>query len=127
MQGSHSNSSLPFPVGGQPLTGTVLGDVTERRELRQLRQQADTLAQVVASVTVSPASLEQTLPVLAQSVVQATGIVACGIVLVEQGAPYIVGTSGMPEGYMAGMYTIWQNRAQSSKVWAPGWERLLIV
>ncbi len=127
MQGSQSNSSLPFPVGGQPLTDTVLGDVTERRELRQLRQQADALAQVVASVTASPASLEQTLPALAQSVVQATGIVACGIVLVEQGAPHIAGTSGMPDGYMAGMSTIWQNRAQSSNVWAPGWERLLIV
>src|SRR5260370_1601511 len=59
MQGSQSDSSLPSPVGGQPLTDTVLGDVTEQRELRQLRQQADALAQVVASVTASPASLEQ--------------------------------------------------------------------
>jgi len=127
MQDSLGDRSLPFSLGGQPLTTNDAGDMTQRGELRQLRQQADALAQVVASVTASPASLEQTLPVLAHSVVQATGIVACGIVLVEQGAPSLVGTSGMPEGYMAAMSTIWQHRAQSSNVWAPGWQRLLIV
>src|ERR1700746_3918899 len=98
MQDSQGDRSLPYSIRGQALTTNDPGDVTERRELRQLRQQADALAQVVASVTASPASLEQTLPVLAQSVVQATGIVACGIVLLEQGAPSIFGTSGMPDG-----------------------------
>jgi len=127
MQYSQRNRPLSSSPGEQILSTKDSGDETERRELQQLRQQADALALVVASVTASPASLEQTLPVLAQSVVQATGVVACGIVLVEQGVPRIAGTSGMPEGYMAGMSTIWQKRAQSSHVWVPGWERLLIV
>ncbi len=127
MQYSQRNRPLSSSLGEQILSTRDSSDETERREIRQLRQQADALALVAASVTASPISLEQTLPLLAQNVVQATGVVACGIVLVEQGVPRIAGTSGMPEGYMAGMSTIWEKRAQSSHIWVPGWERLLIV
>ena len=127
MQYFQSNRPLPSLQEEQAPSIGGPGDAIEGRELQQLRQQAEALALVVASVTAAPTSLEQTLPMLAQSVVQATGIVACGIVLVEQSVPRMVGASGMPEGYMAGMSVIWQKRAQSSNIWVPGWERLLIV
>lgn len=127
MQYFQDNRPPSFLIEEQALSTRDPGDVIEQRELRQLRQQADALALVVASVTATPVSLEETLHVLAQSVVQATGIVACGIVLVEQGIPHIAGTSGMPDGYMAAMNTIWQRRAQSSNVWVPRWKQLLIV
>jgi len=127
MQYFQGNRPLSFLTEEQALPTKNPGDVMERRELRQLRQQAEALALVVASVTAAPVPLEETLHVLARSVVQATGIVACGIVLVEQGIPYTAGTSGMPDGYIAAMSTIWQHRAQLSNVWVPRWKQLLIV
>ena len=72
-------------------------------------------------------SLEATLGTLAQSVVQATGIVACGIVLMQEGCPFLAGTSGLPDGYIAGMYQVWQKRAQSSNVWIPRWQQTVIM
>jgi PAS domain S-box-containing protein len=112
-----------LPINGHVLVATFLRDVTEER---QLTRRANALAQVATSLAYTD-SLEATLHALARSVVQATGIVACGIVLIKKGRPFLTGTSGLPDGYIAGMQEVWQKRAQFSNVWVPRWNQMLII
>jgi PAS domain S-box-containing protein len=81
--------------GVRLLTG-ILEDVTETR---RVRREAVALAHSAASLGVNR-SLGATLDALAQSVVETTSAIACGIYLLEgDGELRTAGTFGLPRGY----------------------------
>src|SRR2546425_12781859 len=77
----------------------IIEDVTENR---RVRREAVALAQSAASLAVNR-SLDATLDALAQSIVETTSAVACGIYLLEAGGNNLrtAGTFGLPRGYAA--------------------------
>jgi signal transduction histidine kinase len=76
----------------------IIEDVTETR---RMRREAVALAQSAASLAVNR-SLDATLDALAQSVVETTSAVACGVYLLERdGNLRTAGTFGLPRGYAA--------------------------
>jgi PAS domain S-box-containing protein len=83
--------------GVRLLTG-IIEDVTETR---RVRREAVALAQSAASLGINR-SLDATLDVLAQSVVETTSAIACGVYLLEKdGHLRTAGTFGLPDGYAA--------------------------
>jgi len=81
--------------GVRLLTG-IIEDVTETR---RVRREAVTLAQSAARLGINR-SLNATLDVLAQSVVETTSALACGVYLLEKdGQLRTAGTFGLPDGY----------------------------
>ena len=81
--------------GVRLLTG-ILEDVTETR---RVRREAVALAQSAASLGINR-SLDATLDALAQSVVETTSAIACGIYLLEGDSRLrTAGTFGLPRGY----------------------------
>jgi PAS domain S-box-containing protein len=83
-------------LGGQVLLTGIVEDVTETR---RVRREAVALAQSAASLAISR-SLDATLEALAQSVVETTSAVACGVYLLERdGNLRTAGTFGLPRGY----------------------------
>jgi PAS domain S-box-containing protein len=81
--------------GVRLLTG-IIEDVTENR---RVRREAVALAQSAASLGINR-SLDATLDALAQSVVETTSAIACGVYLVESdGEMRTAGTFGLPRGY----------------------------
>src|ERR1700737_1699302 len=83
-------------VGGQVLLSGIIEDVTENR---RVRREAVALAQSAASVGINR-SLDATLDALAQSVVETTSAIACGVYLLERdGELRTAGTFGLPRGY----------------------------
>jgi PAS domain S-box-containing protein len=89
-----------FEFGTELLLAGVLEDVTETR---RVRREAIALAEAAASLAVTR-SLEAALDALAQSVVETTSAVACGVFLLdEREGLRTAGTFGLPEGYAAAM------------------------
>ena len=85
-------------LGEQRLLAGIIEDVTETR---RVRREAVALAQSAASLAVNR-SLDATLDALAQSVVETTSAVACGVYLLEgDGNLRTAGTFGLPRGYAA--------------------------
>lgn len=86
-------------LGRQPLLAGIIEDVTETR---RVRREAVALAQSAASLAVNR-SLDATLDALAQSVVETTSAVACGVYLLERDGNNLrtAGTFGLPRGYAA--------------------------
>lgn len=85
-------------LGGQVLLSGIVEDVTENR---RVRREAVALAQSAASLAINR-SLDATLDALAQSVVETTSAVACGVYLLEgDGNLRTAGTFGLPSGYAA--------------------------
>jgi PAS domain S-box-containing protein len=83
-------------LGGRRLLAGIIEDVTENR---RVRREAVALAQSAASLGINR-SLDATLDVLAQSVVETTSAIACGVYLLERdGALRTAGTFGLPGGY----------------------------
>jgi PAS domain S-box-containing protein len=83
-------------LGGQVLLSGIIEDVTENR---RVRREAVALAQSAASVGINR-SLDATLDALAQSVVETTSAIACGVYLLERdGELRTAGTFGLPRGY----------------------------
>ena len=83
-------------LGGQPLLAGIVEDVTETR---RVRREAVALAQSAASLGINR-SLDATLDALAQSVVETTSAIACGVYLLEpDGNLRTAGTFGLPGGY----------------------------
>jgi len=81
--------------GVRLLTG-IIEDVTETR---RVRREAVTLAQSATRLGINR-SLNATLDVLAQSVVETTSALACGVYLLEKdGQLRTAGTFGLPDGY----------------------------
>jgi len=86
-------------LGGQLLLTGIVEDVTETR---RVRREAVALAQSAASLAINR-SLDATLDALAQSVVETTSAVACGVYLLEGNGNNLrtAGTFGLPRGYAA--------------------------
>ena len=85
-------------LGGQRLLAGIIEDVTETR---RVRREAVALAQSAASLGINR-SLDATLEALAQSVVETTSAIACGVYLLERdGNLRTAGTFGLPPGYAA--------------------------
>jgi PAS domain S-box-containing protein len=83
-------------LGGQRLLAGIVEDVTENR---RVRREAVALAQSAASLGINR-SLDATLDALAQSVVETTSAIACGVYLLERdGELRTAGTFGLPRGY----------------------------
>jgi PAS domain S-box-containing protein len=88
----------PMELGGKLLLIGIVEDVTENR---RVRREAVALAQSAASLAINR-SLDATLDALAQSVVETTSAVACGVYLLERdGNLRTAGTFGLPRGYAA--------------------------
>jgi PAS domain S-box-containing protein len=88
----------PMELGGKLLLIGIVEDVTENR---RVRREAVALAQSAASLAINR-SLDATLNALAQSVVETTSAVACGVYLLERdGNLRTAGTFGLPRGYAA--------------------------
>jgi PAS domain S-box-containing protein len=88
----------PMALGGKLLLIGIVEDVTENR---RVRREAVALAQSAASLAVNR-SLDATLDALAQSIVETTSAVACGVYLLEpDGNLRTAGTFGLPRGYAA--------------------------
>src|ERR1700682_3646173 len=89
----------PMELEGKLLLIGIVEDVTENR---RVRREAVSLAQSAASLAVNR-SLDATLNALAQSVVETTSAVACGVYLLEGDGNNLrtAGTFGLPHGYAA--------------------------
>jgi PAS domain S-box-containing protein len=88
----------PMKLGGKLLLIGIVEDVTENR---RVRREAVALAQSAASLAINR-SLDATLDALAQSVVETTSAMACGVYLLERdGDLRTAGTFGLPHGYAA--------------------------
>jgi PAS domain S-box-containing protein len=89
----------PMELRGKVLLIGIVEDVTETR---RVRREAVALAQSAASLAVNR-SLDATLDALAQSVVETTSAVACGVYLLERDGNNLrtAGTFGLPRGYAA--------------------------
>jgi len=89
----------PMELGGKLLLIGIVEDVTENR---RVRREAVALAQSAASLAISR-SPDATLDALAQSVVETTSAVACGVYLLEGDGNNLrtAGTFGLPRGYAA--------------------------
>jgi PAS domain S-box-containing protein len=86
-----------FEFGKQLLLAGVVEDVTETR---RVRREAVALAEAAAGLAATQ-SLDATLDALAQSVVETTSAVACGVFLLQQdGGLRTAGTFGLPKGYV---------------------------
>lgn len=89
----------PMELEGKLLLIGIVEDVTENR---RVRREAVALAQSAASLAINR-SLDATLDALAQSVVETTSAVACGVYLLEGDGNNLrtAGTFGLPHGYAA--------------------------
>jgi PAS domain S-box-containing protein len=89
----------PMELEGKLLLIGIVEDVTENR---RVRREAVALAQSAASLAINR-SLDATLDALAQSVVETTSAVACGVYLLEGKGNNLrtAGTFGLPRGYAA--------------------------
>jgi PAS domain S-box-containing protein len=98
----------------------VAHDVTERaRAQRLLEERVATLSRIAANLTFDlPA--EETLNVLAESAVNASTAVACGVVLVDEKdeSLHLFGSYGLPEGYTAGLQAAYRAGAPSPSLQA---------
>ena len=91
-------SHMSFEDGDHLLLAGVIYDATETR---RVQRQAIAISQSAAGLAVTQ-SLTATLDALAESVVDATTAVACGVYLLDaDGGLRTAGTYGLPEGYAA--------------------------
>jgi signal transduction histidine kinase len=89
---------MSFEDGDDLLLAGVIYDATETR---RVQRQAIAISQSAAGLAVTQ-SLTATLDALAESVVDATTAVACGVYLLDaDGGLRTAGTYGLPEGYAA--------------------------
>jgi PAS domain S-box-containing protein len=93
----------------------VAHDVTERARMqRLLEERVSTLSGIAASLTLD-LPVENTLDVLARSVVGASTAVACAVALLDEetGALRMEGFFGLPAEYRAGMEASWKTGVES--------------
>ncbi|MBM3470524.1 MAG: GAF domain-containing protein [Armatimonadetes bacterium] len=91
----------PMSLDGQGLAAVFLRDETETQ---RLARKAEAMAQIVSSMALA-GSLEATLDALARTVVQATGGMACGVVLMDEDLQgvRVTGAYGLSPQHIAGM------------------------
>jgi PAS domain S-box-containing protein len=91
---------------GRSLVAVTLRDASERRRLTRT---SAALAQIAASMTYA-GTLEATLNALARSVMQAIGVEACSVFLVdERGGTVAACIQGIPEEFVDRLRAIWQS------------------
>ena len=91
-------SHMSFEDGDDLLLAGVIYDATETR---RVQRQAIAISQSAAGLAVTQ-SLTATLDALAESVVDATSAIACGVYLLDaDGGLRTAGTFGLPHGYAA--------------------------
>ncbi len=105
-----------FSPSGQlvALEGFVT-DTTERKRVQELlEERVATLSGIASDLTLDRPT-EALLGALAESVVNASTTVACGIVLISEqvGAVDLFGSHGLPEGYTAGLREAYRAGVQS--------------
>ena len=105
-----------FSPSGQlvALEGFVT-DTTERKRVQELlEERVATLSGIASDLTLDRPT-EALLGALAESVVNASTAVACGIVLIseQEGAVDLFGSHGLPEGYTAGLREAYRAGVQS--------------
>ena len=108
------NASAIVRDGRRTLVG-VAHDVTERaRAQHLLEERVATLSDIAGDLTLDQPT-ETVLGDLAESVVNASTAVACGIVLIseQEGAVDLFGSHGLPEGYTAGLREAYRAGVQS--------------
>jgi PAS domain S-box-containing protein len=114
-----ASGSIIFRNGRETLC-VVAHDVTERvRAQRLLEERVATLSRIAANLAFDlPA--EDTLNVLAESAVNASTAVACGVVLVDkqEESLHLFGSYGLPEGYTAGLQASYRFGAPSPSLQA---------
>jgi PAS domain S-box-containing protein len=126
-------TTQPCVFEGQPAVLVTLRDVSESR--RHARKVA-ALLRIAASMSYG-GTLQDTLDTLAYSVVQATGIAACMVMLIDeqrQRLP-VAGTHGVPDGYLAALESAWRSgaymhsieayRLQQTRIFSNHHQRLL--
>lgn len=94
-------SHRSFVVNGQPFIGAVIRDIANTRQQSCLEGALARIASIVALAD----SLEATLDSIAHSVVEATGIVACMVLLMDEKSPQsrLVGKYGLSDELVEGM------------------------
>ena len=118
-----------FTFRGEPHILGVVRDVTERARTQELLEhRAAALARVAKSLTVDQ-PLQTTLRNLAQTVVDATPAVACSVQIadVDSGDLRIVGSAGLPDGYVEGIEASWRSGVDSPTTRALREQRSVIV
>jgi PAS domain S-box-containing protein len=105
-----------FTFQGRPHILGVVRDDTERTQAFELlEKRVSALSTVAASLTVNQA-LNDTLAVIAQSVVGATPAIACSAFVVDQdsGQPRVMASVGMPESYADVLEGCWDRGVDPS-------------
>jgi PAS domain S-box-containing protein len=103
-------SNLEFELGGEPLVGAIIRDLTDER---QRTREAEAAARVAATFTLDR-PLEEALVALCGVVRDSTTAVACSAVLLdEDGRVRLVGNVGQPPGYLEAMREVWASGAPS--------------
>lgn len=100
---------------GRETICVVAHDITERaRAQRLLEERVATLSRIAANLAFD-LSAEDTLDVLAESAVNASTAVACGVVLVDSkdDTLNLFGSYGLPEGYTEGLQAAYRVGAPS--------------
>ena len=96
---------------GRETLCAVAHDVTERvRAQRLLEERVATLSRIAADLVLER-PIEESLAILAKSVLNASTAVACSVSLIDEATGFlrIEGSHGLPEGFKAGIEAVWQN------------------
>jgi PAS domain S-box-containing protein len=98
-------SNMRFEVDGQTILSAIFHDVTDIR--RQARE-ASTLAEIASTMTVN-LSMEETVGILAESVVKATTAIASAVIIVdlELNRFQIAGVYNLPDEFKEGLSETW--------------------
>ncbi|HEX2098903.1 MAG TPA: PAS domain S-box protein, partial [Rubrobacteraceae bacterium] len=96
---------------GRETLCAVAHDVTERvRAQRLLEERVATLSRIAADLVLER-PIEESLAILAKSVLNASTAVACSVSLIDEATGFlrIEGSHGLPEGFKAGIEAIWRD------------------
>jgi PAS domain S-box-containing protein len=101
---------------GRETLCTVAHDVTERvRAQGLLEERVATLSRIAADLVLER-PMEESLDILAKSVLNASTAVACSVSLIDEatGLLRIEGSHGLPEGFKVGIEAVWRNGSERS-------------
>jgi PAS domain S-box-containing protein len=101
---------------GRETLCVVAHDVTERaRAQGLLEERVATLSRIAADLVLER-PMEESLDILAKSVLNASTAVACSVSLIDEATGFlrIEGSHGLPEGFKAAIEAVWRNGAVRS-------------
>jgi PAS domain S-box-containing protein len=104
-------SASTILLGGREAICAVAHDVTERARAQQLLEERLAILSRVATRLTLDLPVQDTLDAVAESVVNASTAVSCSVILVDAvtGLLNIEGSHGLPEGFKAGIETVWRD------------------